>query len=694
MNRRACVATICIMLVGWLLPHPAHAAVRYVKEGATGNGSSWTNAYGDLQQALAASSPYDQVWVASGQYTPGSDPSDSFELIDEVQVYGGFYGTSGTEGDPDARDADPATNNTILSGNLGTNGNSLVVVTATAVTETTLLDGFTITGGKGGAFWGVGAGVYVGYPCNATFRNCLIAGNEVGDGGSGGGMYLGQDTEVTVEDCTFQANSADYGAGLYIESTSLRPEIRRCAFVANVAIQDGGGLYNGSFGGLILEDCIFAGNTAYNGGGLVNHNQATVTLVNNLLTGNIALNNGGGIDDQDYLYGVTLRNCTLSENTCLCGEGGGIRLVPNVLEDVDTLVNSIFWGNSDIDGSGQTAQVRIAGGSPDITYCCIQSWTGGGTGNISSNPDFISANGHDGIIGTLDDNLRLVPSSAAIDVGLNGAVTVDYDLDGKDREVDGDGDQAADVDMGSYEYDGVDEDCNENSQHDLEDIYDETSEDCNNNLIPDECDIATCPPSDTWCQDENANDIPDGCDIAGGTSNDCNDNGIPDEAEFTADCNANCVEDSTEITADLDADDNGILDECEYPVHGVWQEDDDFDEGTPINVNYEDVADQLQRNPIAQDGDVPGTKPLPYLWVAASGNGTVVRIRTEDEASPGTGEEGDILGEYRTAPRLHVSGLTSSSFDERSGSRAFWAATNKRPAGADEAPPKAGRRIR
>ena len=653
-NNRIVISATSIILVG-LTSNAAFGTIRYVKQGGTGNGANWTTPYGNPKAALAVSSSGDEVWVASGTYKPGDDPADSFQLVSGVEVVGGFFGIPGTENDPDARDSDPTTNDTVLSGDLGADGHSRVVVTATYVNVQTVLDGFTITGGKGGPAVGSGgAGIYVGISGNATFQNCLITGNEMPDGGWGGGMCIDGGAEPTLVNCTFRANRAGYGGGLIITQTNLQPEIRQCTFVGNIATFAGGGLHSDCSGDLVLYDCIFAGNAATNGGGMVNGVYAQVELVNNLFTGNIALNNGGGIDDQDIYHGVTLRNCTLSANTCLCGEGGGIRLVEGTEGD-DILVNSIFWGNSDIDGSDEDSQVR-ASGTPDITYCCIEGWTGGGT-NIGTDPEFMNPDGPDGAPGTLDDDLRPIPRSAAIDAGDNSAVTVDYDLDGKDREVDGDGDQTADVDMGSYEYDGVDEDCNENTEHDLEDIYDETSADCNDNLIPDECDIDLCLPSEVWCQDENENGVPDGCDIAGGTSNDCNDNGIPDETEFTADCNANCVEDSTEITADpdLDADDNGILDECEYPMHGVWQEDDDFDEGTPINVNYEDVADQLQRNPIAQDGDVPGTKPLPYLWVAASGNGTVVRIRTEDEAEPGTGSAGDILGEYHTAPRLHVS---------------------------------------
>jgi len=419
MTRRICIPTTCIIFIGLLMPKSTHGGTtRYVKDGGTGDGSSWTDAYGDLQQALAVSLSFDQIWVASGTYSPGDDSSDTFELIDEVQVYGGFYGTPGTEGDPYARDPDPATNNTVLSGNLGTNGNSSVVVTATGVYEQTILDGFTITGGIGGHDGsGNGAGVYVGYPCTATFRNCLIVGNRVPDSGSGAGMYMTDGCRPTLESCTFQENRGGTGAGMFIMESDVEPVVRKCKFIANVAVHDGGGVFNDSYGDLILYDCIFVGNEASDGGGLSNGFYSNVELVNCLFSGNTALDNGGAIDQGGNI--LTLRNCSLHGNSCICGDGGGVHLQYG---DPATLVNSIFWGNSDSEGSGETAQIRIVDGTPSITYCCIEGRTGGGTGNINNDPVFIDADGTDNVLGTLDDNLRLVPGSDCIDTGSNGAV--------------------------------------------------------------------------------------------------------------------------------------------------------------------------------------------------------------------------------------------------------------------------------
>ena len=66
----------------------------------------------------------------------------------------------------------------------------------------------------------------------------------------------------------------------------------------------------------------------------------------------------------------------------------------------------------------------------------------------------------------------------------------------------------------------------------------------------------------------------------------------------------------------------------------LYTTDADFDQGTMVSVNHDaPYNDQLQL-------DSP-TEPFPFINVAASGRGTVVRANTET---------GEIVGEYRTAP--------------------------------------------
>ena len=65
---------------------------------------------------------------------------------------------------------------------------------------------------------------------------------------------------------------------------------------------------------------------------------------------------------------------------------------------------------------------------------------------------------------------------------------------------------------------------------------------------------------------------------------------------------------------------------------GVYTLDADFDQGTLVNVNHS-IADQLQLDSVAT--------PFEFIWVAASGRGTIIKIDTRT---------GAILGEYWSAP--------------------------------------------
>jgi hypothetical protein len=146
----------------------AGATTIYVRAAASGanDGTSWTDAFTDLQAALAAAVASDEIWVAAGTYRPTAttDRIASFALKNGVGIYGGFAGTETMRSQRNT-----AANVTILSGDLGTVGdatdNSYHVVTSDGtVTATGILDGFTITAGRAdgpGDPTDRGAGAYV-----------------------------------------------------------------------------------------------------------------------------------------------------------------------------------------------------------------------------------------------------------------------------------------------------------------------------------------------------------------------------------------------------------------------------------------------------------------------------------------------------------------------------------------------------
>jgi hypothetical protein len=112
------------------------------------------------------------------------------------------------------------------------------------------------------------------------------------------------------------------------------------------------------------------------------------------------------------------------------------------------LLNCILYDNSDRSGNGESAQIYAE--TLEVNYCCIQGWSGqwAGAGNMGLNPHFVDADGADGIVGTLDDDLRLAVGSSCIDTGAGSNLIepVRNDCRGNPRIINGT------IDMGAYEF--------------------------------------------------------------------------------------------------------------------------------------------------------------------------------------------------------------------------------------------------
>ena len=125
MNRVATTIVLAALLAVAGL-RPAHAQI-YVDKSANGanDGTSWTDAYTDLQDAIGNASSSSEIWVAEGVYTPdpgGTDQSKSFTITgqkDGIEVYGGFDATESTRSD-----RAPKENRTILSGDIDGDDNT------------------------------------------------------------------------------------------------------------------------------------------------------------------------------------------------------------------------------------------------------------------------------------------------------------------------------------------------------------------------------------------------------------------------------------------------------------------------------------------------------------------------------------------------------------------------------------------
>jgi len=227
----------------------------FVDKYATGSddGTSWTDAFADLQDALNAANDGDEIWVAEGTYKPtsGADRSISFQLRVGVAVYGGFAGTETLRYQRNWT-AYP----TILSGDIGTtddkDDNSYHVVEGAVRAA---LDGFIVTGGnaEGSDPDDDGAGMYIN-SCSVTVSNCFFSDNSASD--AGGGMLIRSSSSVIVN-CVFSDNEADCGGGIYIRESSGK--IINCTFSANAATYGAGiRCYKGTIP--TVTNCIFWGN--------------------------------------------------------------------------------------------------------------------------------------------------------------------------------------------------------------------------------------------------------------------------------------------------------------------------------------------------------------------------------------------------------------------------------------------------
>jgi hypothetical protein len=391
--------------------------ILYVDAAATtgdNDGSSWDNAYTDLQDALADAGAGDEIWVAEGTYKPtdGEDRTISFQMKNEVAIYGGF---AGTETSLEERDWEG--NPTILSGDIGTeddpSDNSYHVFYHNwdiYLDSTAVLDGFTVTGG------------------NAN-------GDRFPDH-SGGGMYNNRASPM-LSNCTFANNLALVNGGGMLNFPSSSPTLNNCTFANNSAIEFGGGLYNNDSSSPILTNCIFAGNSSdrFAGGGIYNGNSSSPTLTNCIFSGNSADVSGGAM--YNYQSSPALTNCSFYGNTA--GQGGAIL---NYVASSPTLTNCILWGDS-------PDEISNSSSTPEISYSDIQGGCSAdrlnscGDGNIEQDPLFVDPENGD---------YHLLPSSPCIDVGTNDAPDLPaYDFEGHARMIDSDGDGQPIVDMGADE---------------------------------------------------------------------------------------------------------------------------------------------------------------------------------------------------------------------------------------------------
>ncbi len=368
--------------------------------------------YQDIQAGIDAAADGDVVLVAAGEY-----------VITAPITYRGKAITLRSEGGADAT--------TIRMGTPTDPQRASVVAFENDETAASVLEGFTITGGRGcwfpprkpgydgmlgGGILGVtasptivdctvtqnradnGAGLDIFLQGSPTLTNCIIMENTTV--GSGGGICCWDNSYVTMTNCIIKNNAATgtvYGqtgnGGGIMCGGSSEMVVTHCKISENAAGISGGGIfcYNNSV--MTITHCEIVRNTTQRGGGGIGSHGGSIALTHCIIARNTAEQYAGAIKAESN-SSLSIRNCTIFENSAE-QYAGGVHLSGK--RGSATITNSINRNNT----APRGPEINI-GSALKLTVTCSNvsggeagAYVGGGTldwgaGNIDVDPGFVS----------------------------------------------------------------------------------------------------------------------------------------------------------------------------------------------------------------------------------------------------------------------------------------------------------------
>ncbi len=378
----------------------------YVDQMATGNndGSSWSDAYTDLQDALAIGVGF-KIKIAAGTYYPtsGTGRGIAFDVPNSSSLEGGYPNGGG--------DRNPGLYETILSGNIDGvstyGGNSFHVVRVKDV-DNVLLDGLTIRDG------------------NADNANSFGRSR-------GGGLYVVNST-ITLRDCEVKWNKAIYGAGVFA-TLSPSVEIQHSTFVQNEA-EFGSALYHSNMTNMYIRSSRISNNIS-NFRCAVEINNSLYTLIENSIIANNQAANANAVayiatnrNQTSEIYNSTIIGGSNNKALMTFQVGNNDMLDVNIYntiiahQDLNFDKNVVAFNNNILNLNTENCYIQgstIIGNSTSNLYSDI-------VGDLMANPDF-----------------SLDACSPAVDMGNNAnANGLSVDIDGNDRFF-------GTIDMGAYE---------------------------------------------------------------------------------------------------------------------------------------------------------------------------------------------------------------------------------------------------
>lgn len=336
-----------------------------------GNGSSWEDAFTDLQDALAIAEPGEEIWVAAGIYTPGTNRDDSFALPHGVAIYGGFNGSEAHR-----YQRNWSANTSVLSGEIGDpqqkNDNVYHVVTATSTTaepidERSILDGFTITGGYADyddGFREKGGGL-LNELGNPTLVNLNFINNYAVNHGAAIAT-LGNPQQLTIANCTFSGNTTGSNGAIFNNQGNIA--VYNSSLVGNTGGNAGGiatiGKYDDPSAVITrIHNTILWAN---NGGQIYVQSDATLEVSYSLIQGGFPDGTGIVTDDPlfvdagggDGQYGTWDDDLHLTFNSP-AKDAGNNNLIPPDIADSDGDGNMIESISLDFDGGTRIINTQV-----------------------------------------------------------------------------------------------------------------------------------------------------------------------------------------------------------------------------------------------------------------------------------------------------------------------------------------------
>lgn len=300
---------------------PVDGTVVYVRQGGTGDGSTWEKATGSIQGAIDMATK--EVWVAAGTY------NERITLKNGVNLLGGFAKTGNPDNKLDGTNRDISNANpdfmTIIDGQSG----GRVVTQSTDFATLTMVEGFVIQNGsiRGSDANNNGAGVKL--MSNGKLKNCLVQNN----------------THTNTYNSWRDDPKYIGGGGISISA------------------------------GSIVDGCIIKGNKAnkenndrYTCGAGIHMNGGT--LINSIVVDNVATSTSGSgwLDWGSNILGAavfiqnagTFYNCTFAYN--YANTNGKAAVVGGVWDDSKNskFYNCIFWGNAG-NGTGGENTIQVGG---------------------------------------------------------------------------------------------------------------------------------------------------------------------------------------------------------------------------------------------------------------------------------------------------------------------------------------------